>query len=59
MSDNNLSNLFRGVIESTNESIINSILKAETVTGINGNIRHAIPIDKLIPILEKSESTKR
>ena len=58
LSDNNLSNLFRGVIETTNESIINSILKAETVTGINGNTRHAIPIDKIIPILEQSRATK-
>ena len=34
------------------------ILKAETVTGINGNTRYAIPIDKLIPILEQSRATK-
>jgi len=57
LSDHNLSNLFRGVIESTNEAIINSILKAETVVGINGNTRHGIPIDKIIPILEQSSAT--
>ena len=58
LTEDNLNNLFRGVIETTNESIINSILKAETVTGINGNTRHAIPIDKLVPILEQSRATK-
>jgi hypothetical protein len=49
----------RGVIETTNEAIINSILKAETVVGINGNTRHAIPIDEIIPILEQSRATIR
>lgn len=57
LSDYNLSNLFRGVIESTNEAIINSILRAETVIGINGNTRHAIPIDEVIPILAQSKAT--
>ncbi len=58
LDDNKLSNLFRGVIESTNEAILNSILKAVTVTGINGNTRHAIPIDKVRSILQQSSATK-
>ena len=58
LSDDNLSNLFRGVVESTNEAIINSILRAETVKGINGNTRHAIPIDKVMSVLEQSRATK-
>ena len=58
LSDDNLSNLFRGVVESTNEAIINSILRAETVQGINGNTRHAIPIDKVMAVLEQSRATK-
>ena len=58
LSDDNLSNLFRGVVESTNEAIINSILRAETVKGINGNTRHAIPIDKVMAVLEQSRATK-
>ena len=57
--DENLTNLFRGVIETTNEAIANSILKAETTTGFNGNTRHAIPIDKIIAIIEESRSTKK
>ena len=58
LSDDNLSSLFRGVVESTNEAIINSILRAETVQGINGNTRHAIPIDKVMAVLEQSRATK-
>ena len=35
------------------ESIINSILRAETLEGRDGNIRRAIPIKPLERILEK------
>ena len=59
LDDANLSNLFRGVVESTNEAIVNSILKAVTVTGINGNTRHAIPIDEVISIVERSNATRK
>ena len=57
--DENLTNLFRGVVETTNEAIANSILKAETTIGFNGNTRHAIPLDKIIAIIEESRSTKK
>ena len=36
--------LFRGFIEIKNEEIVNSILKAMTVVGINRNTHHAIPV---------------
>ena len=36
--------LFRRFIESENEEIVNSILKAMTVVGINRNTHHAIPV---------------
>ena len=47
-----LSHLFRAVIEATEESIINSLLKAHTVVGRDGNIRHGIPIHRILEILE-------
>ena len=49
--DAHLTPLFRGVIEATEEAIVNSILRAETIVGRDGNIRHAIPIDELKRIL--------
>ncbi len=48
-----LSILFRAVVEAVEEAIINSLLKATTMDGRDGHIRYAIPIDKLIKILEK------
>ncbi|MCZ6677211.1 MAG: P1 family peptidase, partial [Candidatus Poribacteria bacterium] len=46
-----LTHLFRAVIEATEESIINSLLKSHTVQGRDGNIRHGIPIRRVIEIL--------
>jgi D-aminopeptidase len=43
--------LFRAVIEATEESIINSLLKAHTVVGRDGNVRHGIPIRRIVEIL--------
>ena len=43
--------LFRAVIEATEESIINSLLKAHTVVGRDGNVRHGIPIHRIVEIL--------
>jgi D-aminopeptidase len=47
-----MSALFQAVIEATEEAIINSLLKATTVTG-NGRTIEAIPIEKVREILAK------
>ena len=47
-----MSPLFQAVIEATEEAIINSLLKATTVTG-NGRTIEAIPVDKVREILKK------
>ena len=48
-----LSSFFRAVIEATEEAIVNSILKAETMVGRDGNRRIGIPIEKIISIISK------
>jgi D-aminopeptidase len=45
--------LFRAVIESTEEAVLNSLFKAETMTGRDGNRRMALPLDKTQEILQK------
>lgn len=47
-----MSPLFQAVIEATEEAIINSLLKATTVTG-NGRTVEALPIDKLREVMQK------
>ncbi len=51
-----MSPLFQAVIEATEEAIINSLLKATTVTG-KGRTIEAIPIDQLKEILKRHGRT--
>ncbi len=48
-----LSPLFQAVVEATEEAIYNSLLKATTMSGYMGRKVEAIPIDKLVEILQK------
>ena len=43
-----MSPLFWGAIESTEEAILNALVAAETMTGINGVTCHALPHDRLL-----------
>jgi D-aminopeptidase len=52
MPDNALSDLFRATAEATEEAVINVLLHSETTEG-NGHVRYALPVDKVIEILEK------
>ena len=51
IDDAHLTVLFRGVVESAEEAIINSLLGSETLSGRDGNVRHSIPSEKLKNIL--------
>ena len=53
-----MSALFQGVVEATEESIYNSLLKATTVTS-RGRTVEALPLDRLREILEKYRVTNR
>lgn len=49
--ENAVSPIFQAAIESTEEAILNSLLKATTITGYNGFIGQAIPLDRLLAVL--------
>jgi len=48
-----LSPLYLATVEATEEAIINALFKAETMTGFNGNVRHALPLNETRKVLEK------
>ncbi|MFO7768771.1 MAG: P1 family peptidase, partial [bacterium] len=48
-----MSPLFRAVMDATEEAILNSLLKAATVTGARGRTSHAVPVDELVSICEE------
>ncbi|HEX2122940.1 MAG TPA: P1 family peptidase [Thermoanaerobaculia bacterium] len=45
--------LFRATVNATEEAIVNAMVAAETMEGINGNTVHAIPHDRLQNVLRK------
>jgi D-aminopeptidase len=45
--------LFHATVNATEEAIVNAMVAAETMKGINGNTVHAIPHDRLREILKK------
>ncbi len=45
--------LFRETVNATEEAIINSLVAARTMTGINGNTAYAIPHDRLRAVMSK------
>lgn len=47
-----MSELFRAVEEATEEAIYNSLFAARTTTGFKGNRAEALPIDKVVPLLQ-------
>lgn len=55
LDDSQLIPLMRGAIETTEESVINSVLKSDTMTGRDGNTRVGIPIDEVTSILSKHQ----
>jgi len=44
---------FRATVQATEEAILNALVAAETMTGINGNTVHALPHDRLRSILRR------
>lgn len=51
--EHRITSLFRAAIEATEEAIVNSVLKAHTVVGREGHVRHAIPVDRVVEIVER------
>ncbi len=53
LSNDDIDPLFDATVEATEEAIINALVAARTMTGINGNTLHAIPHDQVRDILRK------
>jgi L-aminopeptidase/D-esterase-like protein len=48
-----LSPLFLATAQATEEAILNALVAAETMVGINGNTVYELPHDRLIGLLRK------
>jgi D-aminopeptidase len=43
--------LFQAVVEATEEAVVNALFAAATIEGRDGNVRHALPLDRVLPML--------
>jgi L-aminopeptidase/D-esterase-like protein len=53
LSNNRISALFSATVEATEEAIINAMIAAETMTGVDGNRVEAIPHDRVRELMKK------
>ena len=53
LPNDRMSEIFKATIQATEEAIVNVLIAAETMTGINGNTVYAIPHDRLKEVLRK------
>ena len=53
LPNDQMSQLFLMTVQATEEAIVNALVAAETMTGINGNTSYAIPHDRLQEALRK------
>ena len=53
LPNDQMSPLFLATIQATEEAIVNALVAAETMTGINGNTKHAIPHARLAQVMKK------
>jgi D-aminopeptidase len=54
-----ISPLFWATIEATEEAIVNALVAAESMTGIDGNVAHALPHDRLQEIWARHTAARR
>jgi D-aminopeptidase len=53
LKEDDLSPLFQAAIETTEEAILNSLLRAATVKGFAGRVVEALPVDKVRELVRK------
>ncbi|MDE0300269.1 MAG: P1 family peptidase [Candidatus Poribacteria bacterium] len=53
LRNNRIDVFYEAVIEATEEAVINSMTMAVTTVGRNGNVVHAIPLDRLCELMKK------
>jgi D-aminopeptidase len=48
-----INELFQATVEAVEEAILNALCQAETVVGRDGNVREALPLDRVVEILQR------
>lgn len=51
-ADRTLSAVFEATVDVTQEAVVNALLAAETTVGRDGNTLYALPVDRVLPLLQ-------
>jgi D-aminopeptidase len=51
--------LFQAAAEATEEAILNALTAAETMTGVAGRTAHALPLDRLVEVMQRHRPAPR
>jgi D-aminopeptidase len=58
VSNERISPLFQATVEATEEAIVNAMVGAETMTGVDGHTIDALPRDKLTELMKHSPQAR-
>lgn len=50
--------LFEAVVEATEEAVLNSLFRAQTVVGRDGHVRHALPLERVVELMHRFGHTQ-
>jgi D-aminopeptidase len=53
LPNDQMSPLFLATVQATEEAIINAMVTANTMSGVNGNTKHALPHNRLKEVMKK------
>jgi D-aminopeptidase len=53
LSPDGMNMLFQAAAETTEEAILNALTAAETMTGLDGHVAHALPLDRLVDVMRR------
>lgn len=56
LPDEELNEFFKGVIEATEEAVLNSMFSSVTMDGRDGHVVYQIPVEKVVELVEKAKS---
>ena len=51
--DKFLNPVYKATVEATEEAVVNALFSAETMTGYQGHVRHALPLDQVREIFQR------
>jgi D-aminopeptidase len=53
LANDDMDSLFEATVQATEEAVVNAMVAAKTMTGINGNTVEALPHNRLREVLQK------